>query len=169
MVSIVKLLLLYYLLSYSSVTENLLSKQMKTLIEDNRLIQHLIGLLTMIVLISLLNYDLTNTKIVIYGLITYILFILSTKLDIHWNIIILSLLFVMYLYEHNLNLKQQELSFDKILNNDEKNNIFVILNNKKHMFIGLIGLFLIIGVYLYLNKKDVQYGGGFNWINFLLY
>lgn len=168
--SLVKFLLVYYLLLYSPTTSNLLSKQMKSLIEENRLVQHLIGLITMIVLVLTISGDnISNISAVIYGFLGYVLFILSTKLDIHWNIILLSLLLVGYFYEKSLNNKTKQVLLDRILSEDEKTNIISFVKNKQMIGIGALLLITVIGVYLYNDKKHIQYGGGFSWTKFFLY
>jgi hypothetical protein len=149
---------------------NLLSKQMKTLIEENRLVQHVIGLTTMIVLVMIVGGDdISNISAIIYGFLGYILFVLSTKLDIHWNVILLAILLGAYFYEKSLNNKTKNVLLDKILSEDEKSNVLTFLKNKKMIGFGSLLFIISIGVYLYNDKKHIQYGGGFSWAKFLLY
>jgi len=168
---LVKILLVYYLLNMTTQS-TLLSKQLREYIDDNRLVKHAIGLVTIIVLLSLVyehDSSVSFIDIIMYGLLCYALYITSTKLDLQWNIIVLCLLGMAYGYEYNKHKKQYEMDKDLVLTQNEKNNIND-RNNKKslYMLAGVISA-IGIGMYLYSEKKQVQYGGGFSMMQFLLY
>jgi hypothetical protein len=169
-IPIVKVLLLFYLLIGNSSLQPLLSKQWKTMIEDSRIIQHIIGLTTVIVLMTMFSEgNVSNVNILIYSLITYLWFLFSTKLDIHWNIIVIVLLLVAFLYENSSNIKTAITEKDKILSEDEKQTIKKSTCEKKmYLMVGVL-VVTIAGMLLYSNKKEVQYGGGYSTLNFLLY
>src|SRR5579872_4178034 len=118
--SLAKVLLIFYLFIASSSTDNLMSKQMREYINSNKYMQHIIGFLTMIVLITLVGGVVDTRAAIFYALIGYVWFIFSTKLDIHWNIIILSLLFVGYMYENSMNVREADIKSDKNLTDDQK-------------------------------------------------
>ena len=169
-ISIVKILLLFNVLISGSLLRPLLSKQWNEMVNESRLIQHIIGLTTMITLVTLISEGTADyLHIIAYSLAGYLWFILSTKMDIHWNIIIMILLLGSYLYQNSLKIKENEITIDKILDEEQK----IILknkNNKKQMY-AVIGVMsaILLGVYFYSNKKEVQYGGGYSLVNFLLY
>ena len=169
-ISITKVLLIFYLLIGNSALQPLLSKQWKKMVEDNRLIQHIIGLTTIITLITLTSEgEMDNLNILMYSILGYMWFIFSTKLDIHWNIIVIVLLLLSFLYENSLKIKDNIIMNDKVLTEEEKNKIKKNnYNNKIYILLGITGVTLL-GVYLYSDKKKVQYGGGYSLINFLLY
>jgi hypothetical protein len=166
--SLSKALLFFYLCIAGSYTKDLYSGQLKDFIKDNRLIQHLIGLITMtIIIIEYGNMDICNS--IIYSIISYCWFILTTKLDLHWNLIIIGLLLIGFLYESKLFNKDVQVNNDKVL--DDKNKQKILNRNKNIrtiIFISIFGITLI-GSYFYYNKKKVQYGGSYNDIQFLLY
>ena len=168
--SIIKILLVFYLIMGSSLTQPLLSKQWVTLVQDNRLIQHLLGLITMIILVTLTVKETVELdKIIFYSLIGYLWFIFSTKMDIQINIIIMIIILMGYFYERSIKSKQILIQNDKILSEEQKQIMLHTNDNtKKYIFVGLIGL-TILGMFMYSNKKDVQYGGGYSLVNFLLY
>jgi hypothetical protein len=58
---------------------------------------------------------------------------------------------------------------DKNLTPEEKNKI-TKQNSSNSLFI-MLGILVvtIVGVTMYSNKKEVQYGGGYSIVNFLLY
>jgi Ca2+/Na+ antiporter len=148
----------------------LLSKQWKEMIDESRIIQHIIGLTTIIALIILLSDGhVGSVDILSYSLIAYVWFLLSTKLDIHWNIIVIVLLLVAYLYENSLKFKEINTSNDKILTEEEKKYLQKDNCYKRMYFMIGILMVTITGVLIYANKKEEQYGGGYSTLNFLLY
>lgn len=169
-VSLSKVLLIFYILILTNITPPaLMSKQMKALLEDNRIAQHIIGFITMIVLISIIGNNISTRAVMAYSIIAYLWFIMTTKMDAHWNIIIMIILVIGYLYENDLEYRENNTNVDKILAEDEKNDIKRQINMSK-TYIALIVLILtIIGTYLYNRKKDVQYGGGYDIIKYLFY
>jgi hypothetical protein len=169
-ISIIKIILVLYLIMGASLTQPLLSKQWIEMVEENRIIKHIIGLLTLIVLVTLTVKDTVElNKIILYSLGGYLLFIFSTKMDIQINIIIMTIVLMAYFYERHLRSKELIIKNDNVLSEEEKNNIINTNQNKKtHIFIGVAAI-TILGMFLYSNKKEIQYGGGYNLTNFLLY
>ena len=165
-ISLTKILFIFYLLMMTT-SNKLISKQMQEYINDNRYIQHVLGFLTMIVLITLISNVEMRTAI-IYALIGYIWFIFSTKLDIHWNIIILILLFVGYMFENKINLEEQNIRTDNNLTIELKDQLIKDNLNKKNIFVGSIILVTIFGTLLYSKKKHVQYGGNYDIFTYML-
>lgn len=158
-----KALLIFYILMASQYTSGLLGKQMRTFLEENRLAQHVIGFIMMVAIMKVLNL---NSYL---SIIAYALFVFSTKLDIQWNLIFILLLFLGYLYESNMEERESDIMLDATLT---KNFITDFINNdtlNKKYIIGGISIAALIGVALYMKKKNVQYGGGFNMMTFLLY
>lgn len=167
---LLKVLVVFYILIGSSLIQPLLSKQWLKLVEDNRIIQHIIGITTLIALTTLLSEGkLDNMTIVIYSLMGYLWFIFSTKLDVHWNITIMILLVFAYMHYNSLQKTNAILYSDKNLSDEEKQSI-AQKNSTNSLFV-MLGIFVvtIVGVTMYSNKKEIQYGGGYSIINFLLY
>lgn len=167
---LLKVLVVFYILIGSSLIQPLLSKQWRKLVDDSRMMQHIIGITTLIALTTLLSEGkLDNMTIIIYSVIGYLWFIFSTKLDVHWNVIIMILLVIAFMYYNSLQQANTILYSDKNLTDDEKQSI-AQKNSRNSLFV-MLGLFVvtIVGVTMYSNKKEVQYGGGYSIINFLLY
>lgn len=167
--SIAKVLLIFYVLIAGNYTDNLMAKQLREYISENRLIQHLIGLMTMVILITTIGGVVDSRTAIIYSLVSYTWFIFSTKLDIHWNIIILLLLFFGYLYENDVEIREEEVMSDKTLDDKKKMEIINKHNRNKTLFIGGILAITLVGTLFYSHKKHVQYGGGYDIISYLLY
>lgn len=171
--SIGKILLLTYIIIASSYCSNLFSNGLKNAIETNRYVQHIILIILIMTLMILfgnpfgIQLSSSHTfNIVIITLLIYVWFILTTKLDLSWNIGIIILLAIYFLYEskmsNDINLQLK----DSLINSETKTNIvntFIKTNN--NVLMGIFGL-TVIGTLVYTSEKNVQHGGGFNPLNF---
>jgi hypothetical protein len=167
--SIAKVLLVFYLLVASNYTDNLMAKQMKEYLTNNRLVQHFIGFLTLTVLVTMIGGITDTRSSLLYALIGYIWFIFSTKLDIHWNIIILILLSIGYMYENSLDIKEADILNDPNLSDIQKSDIINKYNTYKSWIVCSIMLVTILGTLMYTNKKTVQYGGKYDMFTYIFY
>jgi len=171
--SIGKILLLTYIIISSSYCSNLFSNGLKKAIESNKYVQHIILILLIMSLMILfgnpfgIEISTSNTvNILLATLLIYFWFIITTKLDLSWNIGIIILLAIYFLYESkyttdiNIQLK------DSLISNEQKSeivNTFVQQNNI--ILAGIFGITLV-GTFFYTSEKQIQYGGGFNLVNF---
>jgi hypothetical protein len=165
----VKVLLIFYVLAASNYTHNMFSKQLKEFLKDNKMAQHVISLLAMIVLTSTVGGFTDNKKILIYAVFGYLWFVFSTKLDIHWNIVILAILVVGYFYENSLDNYELELQNDKNVSEYKK----IIIEkqddiNKLLILVAAIGV-TAVGTFMYSNKKQIQHGGSYDPLIYFLY
>lgn len=172
--SIGRIILLTYIIIASSHCTNLFSKGLQREIESNIYIQHIILIILimslMIIFGTPFEIGITSNKqvnIIIMTLLIYVWFIMTTKLDYKWNIAILILLTIYFLYEskkiddHNILLK------DTNLNDIEKQNIITTFDNvQKYLLVGLFGV-TIVGTLLYCNEKKNQYGEDFSYRKFI--
>lgn len=175
-ISVVKVLLLFYLLVMLSYSKNLIGKPLKEFIEDNRLAQHTIGFLTVFVLISLHN-DFTDssvmrlsiTEMLIYTIIGYTWFIFSSKLDAQWNIILLVVLMMGFLLDTYLRNQEYIMRTSEVMTPEQKEQK-IEQNNKYRTYLAF-GAILVtaIGTVLYSNRKHEQYGGSYDLMTYLLY
>ena len=163
------ILLLLYIIISSSYCTNLFSKDFKDAIENNKYVQHLMLILLIMALLAIFgnpfSIGLDNNyffNIIIMTLLIYVWFIIITKLDLGWNIIIIILLAIYFLYDNyninniNNNMDNPNLSiYDKsnIINNYSINNNLILVT---------IFSITIIGLFFNFNEKKVQYGGGLN-------
>ena len=168
-ISMSRALLIFYVIIASQFTSGLMGKQMRTFLEESRLAQHMIGFILMLVLVMMVGNVNNIGDGLIYSLIGYAWFILTTKLDIQWNLIIIMMLFVGYVYETKMINKEHDVQNDKVLTGVEKDNVVANTHNTKmYVAIGII-IVTIMGTVLYASKKQEQYGGGFSAVNFFLY
>jgi hypothetical protein len=146
----------------------LLAKQYRSFI-TNRLVQHLIAFIMLLALIIIIGKVHYIDRALLYSLGSYLLFIFMTKLDIQWNIMALITLLFGFLYENNMILKMNESNNDPVLEKKIKNKIKEKHETQQKIIISIIVLLSVIGMYLYNDRKQVQYGGGYNPITFLLF
>jgi hypothetical protein len=174
--SIGRIVLLTYIILASQYCSNLFSHGLKEAIESNRLVQHLILLILIMTLMIIfgnpLNVEFTNNEqfnIIIMSLLVYVWFVMTTKLDLTWNVCILIILTIYFLYE------SKKVSEYKIILNDpnldvlKKKELFDSFDKlQKYMLLTIFGITLT-GSFLYANEKQVQYGGGFSMFRFFFY
>lgn len=167
-ISIVKVLLLYYALIASNFTRPLLSKQLKEFIQSHRLVQHLVGFMTLVILINTVTNNQSIIESLKYAVFIYMLFILTTKLDLHWNIIVISALFVYYIYESKLEADEREIMNDRNVSQEKKKELLdTHYNQNVWMTIIIVGI-VLTGTVLYSHKKHVQYGGGYDAMTYFI-
>lgn len=174
--SVGKIILILYILISSSYCVNLFSNGMRQAIEDNKYVQHLLLLLLIMTILVLFeipfNSNLTSSNALnlgIYTLIVYVWFILTTKLDASWNIGIIILLGIYFLYESNQNYNLKILDKDNNLSQEEKQHELdktIAIDN--YLLLGIFSI-TVIGAMFYSSEKQVQYGGGYDiskfWFN----
>ena len=122
------------------------------------------------VLINLIGGIYEIKKALLYTFIGYLWFIFTTKLDIHWNLIIIFSLLLAYLYESDMLKHEIDIIKTNILEYKEKNSLFEKNKNYRNYFVIGIMIITLIGTLLYERKKSVQYGGGkFSIVKYLFY
>lgn len=168
--SLARVLLIFYVIVASNFTSNLMGKQLKNFLEENRIAQHIIAFIMMLVLVIVIGNVNDIKKAVAYSLLGYLWFIFTTKMDIQWNLIIILALLTIFIYENSMIDKENQAEIDKNLNEEEKKNIKNDHSEiKTYVIIGVV-IVTLIGMYLYINKKEGQYGGGkFDIVKFMLY
>jgi|SaaInlStandDraft_4_1057021.scaffolds.fasta_scaffold03343_5 hypothetical protein len=168
--SITKNLLLFYLLINSSLLQPLLSKQWVETVQENRIIKHILGLTTIFTLILLMSDGSDDyASMVAVAALGYVWFLFSTKMDIHLNIIIIMLLLGSVIYDSKTKKENNQIEDDKNITDHMKDSL-IAQNDKngKYVMFGIMGI-IVSFMLLYSNKKEVQHGGGYSAVNFLLY
>lgn len=168
-IKMIAVLLLFYVIIASNFTKNLMSKQLTSFFEENRYAQHLIGFIMMLTLIMIVGGVNKIENGILYAVIGYFWFIFTTKLDIQWNIMIIMLLLFGFIYESKLSEKENNIMNDQSLTSVQKEQIIQEHTKYKTYIIIAILSITVIGSTLYAKKKEVQYGGGFNVMQFLFY
>lgn len=167
--ALIRVLLIFYLVIANNFTENLFSKQLKTFFTGNRYAQHIIAFIMMLVLIMIIGGVKKIENGVFYSIIFYFWFIFTTKLDVQWNLIIILLLLFGFIYESKLNEKETQIESDETLTSEEKELLINSDRSRKFYILAVILGVTIIGSSIYINKQEVQYGGGFDLMRFLFF
>lgn len=171
--SVGKILLMAYVIISSSYCSNLFSNALKVELETNKYMQHLILILLIMSLLIIFDNPFGvqispnhTFNMIILTLLVYVWFILTTKLDLAWNIGVILLLIIYFLYESkltsNINLK---LSDSNVSDENKKKIVSEFVKTNNYVLMILFG-FTLMGTFLYSNEKQIQYGGGFNLANF---
>lgn len=166
--SIMKALMIFYLLIASNYCNELFGRQIKVFINENRYAQHILGFVTLFVIISFLCESVNISKILYYTIISYSWFILTTKLDIQMSMMVYSLILFGIIIEIKLLAKEKQMKNDASLSNEGKE---IVRNKHKRLRTICVTSALvltIIGSTMYLNKKMVQYNKKFSMFTFLV-
>lgn len=171
--SIGKVLLLTYIIISSSYCSNLFSNGLKNAIETNRYVQHIILIILIMSLMILFGNPFGvqlstchSFNLILITLLIYAWFILTTKLDLAWNIAVIILLAIYFLYESKATLDINLQLKDQNINSSIKTeivNTYIQTNNI--ILVAIFGV-TVIGSLFYSNEKQEQYGGGFSLVNF---
>lgn len=175
--SIGRIILLTYIIIASNYCTNLFSHGLKEAIENNRIVQHII--LLILIMTLLLTFGDTNNminitnnnqfNIIIMSFIVYAWFVLTTKLDVGYNVGILIILTIYFLYENKKTMEYEIVLKDKNLTQNKKQELINTYNNiQKYLLLTIFGI-TITGTLLYVNEKQIQYGGGFSLYRFFFY
>ena len=168
--SLMKILALYYLILLNPLSTDLISKSLKSFIEENRMMQHLISVITLFVLINLLYGTKTDSSnIFLLTAICYIFFVFTTKIELQINMLIILSLIIIYFYESIIDNKNIQTENDNVLTIEQKQQIIKSRNKIKNISYVILALAVFLGIYFYSDKKTVQYGEGFNISRFFFY
>lgn len=172
--SVSRIILLTYAVIASSYCSDLFSNGLKHALETNKYAQHIILIILIIALMIVFGnpFGVTITSnqqidIVIMSLLVYVWFIMTTKLDLAWNIGVLILLTIYFLYESSQVNDYKNLVSDNLVEQEKKKEIIDYYTQiQKYVLVSLFGL-TIIGTLFYASEKQVQYGGNFNVTKFI--
>lgn len=163
--SIGRVLLLTYLILMAPSSSNLFSNSLKDLIHNNRFAQHLILLLLIITLVlmfgSPIGKDISKNETlngIIIGLIVYVFFILTTKLNYIYNIAVIIILTLYFIFETQKITDYKNILDDPILGDEKKMIIFEKFDTiQNYMLVSIFGI-TVVGTMFYLFEKQEKYG-----------
>jgi hypothetical protein len=161
-----KILLLFIVLVFSNFTDVLVSKQIKIFIKNNRHVQHILGYIMLLIIVDTSYSGMEFYKVVLYTVIVYILFIMTNKLDIHWNIIIFFILLIAFIYENRKDHEIKVMKKDENLTIEEKEKIEKENQRFRYGVLILIVFIISLGTIFYNDKKMIQYGGSYDPIKY---
>lgn len=163
-ISISTAVLIFYLCIAGNFTNQLFSKDLQTFIQNNRYVQHIFGLVTMMVTIMTFANIKNPIPAIIYSICAYVFFLLTTKMSANMNIAIIILLVLGFLAENMLKDKEEKLEEDENVPYKVKDNYKKARQIKVIIMFIVVAIIMAYGVYNYATTEylgtGVQYGGG---------
>ena len=172
----VSFLFVIYAIIAGGIEKNQLSKQFQKLMNNNIFMKNIMGLLLIFMFIMLeggwdFNINEQNKAptdwssgnclhTLAYSIFLYIIFILSCKMRLKYNLLFLSLLFSLYV------ISSQRKYWE--LRNAVSKNILNIMDKFEEILIIIIPLVFIYGIYDYYLYQKNQYSNKFNLGKFFL-
>lgn len=153
-------IILFYILTFSNYNFYLLSCELRKILESNILLNHLVGLLTIYTFIITSIPSFKNKSItynIYFSIISYILFLISVKIDIRALLILFILGLVSIQLDNLVERSKEE-------NNKEKVAIYTDYRKKLESIMYII---LAIGFIVYTIKILNTNGVHFNLNNFI--
>lgn len=167
MISIPKALLIFHLWLISSQATGLLGTQFKDFIKENRYFQHIFGYVLMLTIIGEFDKIHDPFKLMWYTSLAYVIFILFTKLELQWNLAILIMLTIGYLYDIYIKGKMKRLKEDPVIESEDLGKNKSNNNQMRNLIFATIVVVASIGFAFYIQRKNVQYGDNFDMTKFL--
>lgn len=151
-------LLLFYIAIATNFIADLYSKPLRKFLKNNRFMHHLIGYLVLLYSISYTTFRTDWMNIFLFTFIMYVWFILTTKMDLIFTLLVVLCLAIGFVFNTHLNEhKDAENNEKKTLHKYEKYIIYVA-----------IGI-TIIGTGKFLFEKYTKFGSKFSVVKFLFY
>ncbi len=144
----------------------LLGCRLINLLDEDIIIKHLLGFLTLYLTLSY-TIDLNTSLIELFKIscILYVIFILSSKTTKYINYLLMFIFiitFIVQLYEDRLNNKKK-LNF---LSKKEETNLKYVEQYNKYIFKTII-IIMFIGVLIYIGEQKRSYKNNFNYFDFI--
>lgn len=165
--SLAKVLLLFYLFIANNYTNKLYSGQLTDYISSNRYVQHIIGLITMLVLLNLVADVEDPYELIVFSIVLYLWFIITTKMDLKWSLGIICFMIVGYIFESYMQSVEHRHNKDQALGDDFRRKIKHNHKKCKAVIVIILLIITLFGSSLYFHKKMDQYGGDFDANKFL--
>ncbi len=164
---IIYVLTYIYIIQLNTFSTDLVGKQLREYISGNRNAHHIINFIFILVLLSVFDRNSSITKLLGDTVIVYFFYLLTTKVDLQFNIIILLSILFFYFYKREIEIKKNRISGDSEIDKNTKNIIMKNEISRTQLFqFSIVGLTTIFAFYYY-NRKNIQYGGNFSYNKFL--
>jgi uncharacterized membrane protein len=150
-----------YLLIFCNFTKETLGCKLQTALNDNMYLKHLITFLLLFFLIVLIDPKNADTDLLQsfgFTILTYLIFIITTRTSIMFMIIIILLLSIIYVLNSIAKKKLEE-------NNNEEYRKYKLVQNILFIIVIFLGT---IGFIIYAFEKYAEYGDNFSIMTFLL-
>lgn len=159
--------MILYLFVFANIISSKINKKIVDNINESFIVKHLVGIITIAVLLSLLYDNLNITKLLFYSITIYFVFLLSTKISTKYVAITAIILFGIYFINYFNDNKLKDIKNDKSIDFKKKENVIDIIQNKNiHMTLFYI-VAVAIGAFFYDENKAIQFGGSYSLVKLL--
>ncbi len=165
--SIIKVIILFYLMLMMQFAGVLMPSQLIRELQSNRFAQHLIGLITIFVMINLLA-DVSFKNNIGYAIICYALFLMTAKLDLMWSIIVLGGGLVYYITDDRASSQEEEKKLDLSLPEWIKKEFFDNNNKIRPFAFGTFIVLAFCGLNIYNSREIREYNDKYDPVRFIL-
>ena len=148
----------FYFLLTTRYVGSTLSCQTQNFMMNNLYIKHIIGIITLYSSVALIEEKFTPTKNFLFSILCYFVFIITTKCDTNYFILIILFLFLGQILEE----------WKKYYTNEKREDKAKQLTKIQIGIYTISGILLIVGFLIYLGKKKCEYGKSFNYKTFFL-
>ena len=166
-ISVTKMIMILYLFIFANVISTNINKKLIDRVENNIIIKHILGLITVGVLLSLVYKNIPLTHLVLYSVTIYFVFLLSTKIATKYILLAILILAGVYFFNQMNENKIDSIKTDQSINLQNKESLIKKLestsNNVTYFYIGAV----IFGSLLYDQKKSTQFGGSYSVLKML--
>lgn len=157
-----KSLFVFYLIVSGNYLGNLFGCKTQQVFNENMYVKHLLGFFTLYFFISLVETsDVVPTSLTdrfVFAFVVYIWFIISTRIEVKYWLVLIILLCIIYVLQLNIESEnKKELPDSKKIENISK-------IQKIILYISVI--ITIIGFLIYLGEKKHEYKKSFNYSTF---
>ena len=166
-ISIVKLVMILYLFVFANVISTKVNTKIIDRIEKNTMVKHIVGLITVGVLLSLVYNSIPLKDLILYSVIIYVVFLLSTKISKNYVLLGLLVLVGVYFLSSETENRINGIKNDQSLHITDKTKLIKHLEKKNNKITYFYIFAVVIGSLMYDEKKYTQMGGSYDLMKFL--
>lgn len=166
-ISVIKLVMILYLFVFANVISTKINTKLVERIEKNIMVKHIVGLITIGVLLSLVYNSIPLKDLILYSIIIYVVFLLSTKISKNYVLLGLLLLVGVYFLSAESENRIKGIKNDQSININEKVKLIKHLEGKNNKITYFYIFAVVIGSLMYDEKKNIQMGGSYDLMKFL--
>ena len=162
------LIFIFILMVSANFLAEIFPCRLQYLLRNNMLVKHLFGFFTILFFVRLSNSDDKNLfNIIKKSFLLYIIFVLISKSNIYFFYFILLCLGITYI----INLQKED-DAEKFKNNEinkqEYDENIKTYDTITYVIYILIFIAIIIGIFVYMGEKKIEYNKKFNYLTFFI-
>lgn len=154
-------LLTLYLIIAANFLAPLFGCRLQSFIESNLLVRHYIGFLTLLLFVRLTSVSKAKFKNILgSSIILYLWFLATTRVNFNIWVIILSIASILF-FIHYYESSEKDPEYKKTV-------FDTYIPKIKNGLLISMGVITVIGVFLYVGEKKLEYGEKFLWSKFII-